>query len=63
MINVILMNNKRIGDDLYRVIFRFFSHKDLLVRESNIYKIRKAALEVHRVQMLVLGKEKRNTFF
>lgn len=39
MINVILMNNKRIGDDLYRVIFRFFSHKDLLVRESNIYKI------------------------
>lgn len=39
MINVILMNNKRIDDDLHRVIFRFFSHKDLLVRDSNIYKI------------------------
>lgn len=40
MINVSLMNNKKIDDDLHRVIFKgFFAHKDLLVRDSTIYKI------------------------
>jgi len=39
MINVILMNNKRIDDDLHRVIFSFFLHKDLLVSDSKVYKI------------------------
>lgn len=39
MINVILMNNKKIDDDLHRVIFRgFFLHKALLVRDSSTYK-------------------------
>lgn len=39
MINVILMNNKRIDDDLHRVILRFFFCRKICWLETLIYKI------------------------
>lgn len=38
MINVILMNNKRIDDDLHRVIFRVFYRMKICWLETLTYK-------------------------